>query len=105
MYLPWREGRLDDRDIVYELRSFFRRLAEVRRNLGRYPYLNRIQRYRCLNNLLYLEDIEREFHAIDYREDYTLLHESLRRYIYLGSVDLALVLGSERVESRSLFII
>jgi hypothetical protein len=29
----------------------------------------------------------------------------LRRYIYLGSVDLALVLGSERVESRSLFII
>ena len=93
-----------EREILPELRCFFRKLQQVRRELGIRPYLNRLQRRRCLANLLTLGEMEREFHAIDHREDYLELHRRLRRYLYLESRDLALVLGSESVEKCSLFL-
>jgi hypothetical protein len=92
-------------EILPQLRSFFRRLHQVRRELGKTPYLNRLQRQRCLGNLLTLQEMEREFHAIEYREDFLELHRRLRRYLYLESADLARVLGSECVEKRSLFLL
>ena len=93
-----------ERDGVPDLRQFFRRLRRIRRDLGTEPYLNRLQRRRCLDNLRALEEMEREFHAVEYREDYLELHRSLRRYLYLETIDLARVLGSERVKKRSLFL-
>ena len=87
-----------------ELRHFFRRLEQVRSFLGREPYLNRLQRRRCRNNLVQLQALEREFLSIEYAEDYLELHRRLRRYLYLDSCDLARVLGSESIPSVSLFL-
>jgi len=92
-------------EVLPELRSFFQRLRQVRRELGVRPYLNRLQRQRCLHNLLALQELEREFHAVDHPEDYLELHRRLKRWLYLESRDLALVLGNERVEKRSLFLL
>ena len=91
-------------EIVPELQAFFARVRTVRAHLGRRPYLNRIQRNRCRANLLYLESLEREFRAIDYREDFRHLHRRIRRYLYLNSRDLAWVLGRESVQNCSLFL-
>jgi hypothetical protein len=92
-----------ERQVLPELRGFFRRLRQVRRDLGVRPYLNRLQRERCRGNLLRLEILEREFHAIDYREDYLELHRRLRRYLYLDSRDLARVLAGEELRRIRLF--
>jgi hypothetical protein len=92
-----------ERQVLPELQGFFRRLRQVRRDLGRRPYLNRLQRERCRNNLLRLELLEREFHAIEYREDYLELHRRLRRYLYLDSHDLAHVLAGEELRRVRLF--
>jgi len=92
-----------ERQVLPELQGFFRRVRQVRRELGIRPYLNRLQRERCRNNLLRLELLEREFHAIDYREDYLELHRRLRRYLYLDSQDLARVLSSEELRRIRLF--
>ncbi|WP_456392859.1 hypothetical protein [Nitratifractor sp.] len=100
-----RESCSIEREILPELRLFFRRLRQVRRELGVRPYLNRLQRRRCLANLLTFEEMEREFDAIEYGEDYRELHRRLRRYLYLDSEGLARVLGSEGVEKRSLFLL
>ncbi|WP_456429164.1 hypothetical protein [Nitratifractor sp.] len=91
--------------IVPQLRAFFSRLRRVRQDLGVRPYLNRIQRERCRANLLELERLEREFHRVDYPEDFEHLHRKLRRYLYLESEDLARVLGRESVRKCSLFLI
>jgi hypothetical protein len=92
-----------EREVLPELQGFFQRLRQVRRNLGCEPYLNRLQRERCRRNLLSLESLEREFHAIDYREDYWELHRRLRRYLYLDSRDLARVLATEELRRIRLF--
>ena len=92
-------------EAVPQLREFFARLRTVRAELGRRPYLNRLQRIRCRENLRMLEDLEREFHRIEYPEDFFELHQQLRRYLYLDSEGLAYVLGQERVERRSLFLL
>lgn len=91
--------------IVPQLRAFFSRLHLVRENLGSRPYLNRIQRERCRANLLEFERLEREFHRVDYPEDFEYLHRQLRRYLYLDTEDLARVLGRESVRKCSLFLI
>ena len=91
--------------IVPQLQSFFARVRRVRDDLGRRPYLNRIQRSRCRANLLELERLEREFHRIDYGEDFEHLHRNLRRYLYLESEDLARVLAQESVRKCSLFLL
>ncbi|WP_457606321.1 hypothetical protein [Nitratifractor sp.] len=94
-----------EREIFPELQHFFARVREVRRRLGTSPYLNRIQRQRCRSNLLELERLEREFHAVEYREDYYHLHRKLRRYLYLDSRGLAHVLGEERIKECTLFLL
>jgi len=94
-----------EREALPQLREFFARLRTVRRDLGQRPYLNRLQRIRCRENLLVLEELEREFHRIDYPEDFFELHRKLRRYLYLDSEGLAYVLGQERVERTSLFLL
>jgi hypothetical protein len=92
------------REILPELRAFFRTLQQVRTELGVRPYLNRLQRRRCRDNLVRLQALEREFLSIEYAEDYLELHRHLRRYLYLESGDLARVLGSESIPSVSLFL-
>ena len=99
-----RENPHPQSEVVPELQAFFARLKVVRRQLGREPYLNRIQRSRCRANLLALESLEREFRSIDYPEDFLHLYRRLRRYLYLDSEGLAHVLGRESVERCSLFL-
>jgi len=98
------EERGIEERMVPELRSFFRRVHRVRQELGVRPYLNRLQRRRCRENLLILLEREREFHAVEYREDFRELHRQLRRWLYLESGDLARVLAEEELERRSLFL-
>ena len=91
-------------DLHSQLRDFFSRTRRLRSRLEQTRTLNRLQRMRCRRNLLLLQDLEREFHAIDYREDYRQLHRNLRRYLYLESRDLLQVLGQEELRQISLFI-
>ncbi len=91
-------------DLVSQLRDFFSRTRQLRSRLERTRALNRLQRMRCRRNLLQLEAMERQFYAIDHREDYRQMHQGLRRYLYLDGNDLMLVLGREEIRRFSLFI-
>jgi len=102
--IQYGHARPDEAEIVPELRLFFRRVRALRREAGVTPYLNRLQRRRCRENLLLLEDLEREFHAVEHHEDFLELHRRVRRWLYLEQSDLARVLGAERVARTSLFL-
>ena len=94
-------------EIIPELRSFFNRIRSIKQSLriaDTEPYLNRIQRERCLQNLYSLERAAREFEAIDYREDYYHLYRQLGRYLRLETRDLKRVLGYESSKKITLFV-
>ena len=94
-------------EIIPEIKLFFRRIQQIRQTLGRQnstPYLNRIQRERCKNNLYAFEQLAREFDAIDNRDDFYLLHHRLQRYLRLHTPDLQNVLGREQVRRITLFM-
>ena len=92
-------------DINAEIRAFFARVNILKETLESHPRLNRLQRARCLNNILYLKEIEREFRAIEYQDDFLHLHKKLRRYLYLDSNHLGDVLANEELKAISLFLI
>ena len=94
----------EESDLVSRLRDFFSRTRQLRSRLEQTRDLNRLQRMRCRRNLLQLEAMEREFYAIDHREDYRQMHRGLCRYLYLDSGDLMQVLGREEIRRFSLFI-
>ena len=94
----------EESDLVSRLRDFFSRTRQLRSRLEQTRDLNRLQRMRCRRNLLQLEAMERQFYAIDHREDYRQMHRGLRRYLYLDGNDLMLVLGREEIRRFSLFI-
>ncbi len=93
-----------EQDLHSQLRDFFSRTRRLRSRLAQTHSLNRLQRMRCRRNLLLLENLEREFYAIDHREDYRQMHRGLCRYLYLDGNDLMLVLGREEIRRFSLFI-
>ena len=96
-----------DREFEAQLRGFFTKIRDIKMNLDKKePYLNRIQRIRCRDNILKLEMLEREFHSIEYREDFEYIHKKLRRYLYLNRKDLTIVLSQESLKrDLSLFLL
>ncbi|ADV46296.1 hypothetical protein [Nitratifractor salsuginis] len=99
-----RDSLPSDEEIIHQLRSFFARSRALRNALQPGSALNRLQRQRCRQNLQTLEMLERQFHAIDHREDYRHLHRRLRRYLYLDGRGLLLTLGTEEMQRVDLFI-
>ena len=93
-----------DEEVIHQLRTFFARSRALRNALQPGSVLNRLQRQRCRRNLLALEMLERQFRAIDHREDFRHLHRRLRRYLYLDNRGLLLTLGSEEMQRVDLFI-
>jgi len=95
------------REIIPELKHFFMRIKEIKSALNserNHPYLNRIQRERCKNNLYTFEQLAREFDAIDNRDDFYLLHHRVQKYLRLHTADLRSVLGRESAGRITLFM-
>ena len=94
-------------ELENELRYFFRRIRAVKRRLqqeqGRL-FLNRLQRIRCKANLLKIEMMEDEFHAISYREDIREIYRKLQRYVKLDHERLMHTFGTETVSHTSLYV-
>ncbi len=107
-YLCYHQKEADlQREIIPEIKLFFRRIQQIKQTLERpnhTPYLNRIQRERCKDNLYAFERLAREFDAIDNRDDFYLLHQRLQRYLRLHTPDLKNVLGQESAGRITLFM-
>jgi len=94
-------------ELENELKYFFVRLRHIRRRLdrdGATLKLNRLQRNRCRENLLALEQIEQDFYALTYPDDLTHLYRKLHRYVKLDPESLMDVFGREQVGRRTLFV-
>ncbi len=94
-------------ELIPELKLFFTKIQHIKHTLNRTdstPYLNRIQRERCRNNLYAFERLSREFDAIENRDDFYLLHQKLQRYLGLRTQDLKIVLGGESKNRITLFM-
>ncbi|BAF72570.1 hypothetical protein [Sulfurovum sp. NBC37-1] len=94
-------------DLENELRDFFHRVHHVKRRLQRERdrlELNRIQRARCKANLMDIEKLEYEFHAISYRDDVRELYRKVHRFVKLDHERLMDTFGRETVNRCSLFI-
>ena len=87
------------------INTFFIKLREAKRELNSIDRLNRLQRSRCKNNLLILEEIQREFNRVEYIDDITLIYQNLNRYLYLSKSDLIDILANEEIRVKSLFLI
>ncbi len=95
------------REVIPEIRHFFAKVRQIKQTLGNPqsdPYLNRIQRERCKNNLFTFEKLAHEFDRIENRDDYLLLHRQLQRYLKLHTSDLKRVLGRESSKPMTLFM-
>jgi len=94
-------------ELENELRYFFRRIRAVKRRLQQEQdrlFLNRLQRIRCKANLLKIEIMEDEFHAISYREDIREIYRKLQRYVKLDHERLMHTFGTETVSRTSLYV-
>ena len=94
-------------ELENELRHFFTRLHQIKRRLGQEQAalrLNRIQRSRCRQNVLDLEDIERDFYALSHKEDVRHLYRKVQRFVKLDQERLMHTFGHETVSCSSLFI-
>jgi len=95
-------------ELESELRHFFHRIRMVKRRLQQEQdrlFLNRLQRARCKENLLKMEMMEDEFHAINYRDDMKVLYRKLQRYVKLDHERLMHTFGTEMVTRSSLYIV
>ncbi len=94
-------------ELENELRHFFHRIHTVKRRLQQEQdrlFLNRLQRARCKANLLKIEMLEDEFHAISYRDDIRELYRKLQRYVKLDHERLMYTFGTENVVRTSLYV-
>ena len=94
-------------ELENELRHFFSRLHQLKRQLQQEQArerLNRIQRARCRQNLLDLEKVERDFYALSHPEDIRHLYRKVHRYVKLDHQRLMQTFGQERVGRCSLFV-
>ena len=99
--------RQNQAELERELRSFFRRLRHIKQQLAKQktsPKLNRIQRYRCKQNIFTLQKLERDFDALSYPDDVRHLYRIVLRYIKLDTQKLTDMFGRERVDKNSLFV-
>ena len=93
-------------ELERELRLFFRRLRRIKQQLAEQktsPRLNRIQRYRCKQNIFILQKLERDFDAISYPDDVRHLYRIVLRYVKLDAPRLTAMFGREDVGGSSLF--
>ena len=94
-------------ELESELRYFFRRLHQLKQRLNSEAAslrLNRIQRSRCKENILNLENAEREFCALSYREDIRHLYRKLHRYVKLDQERPLDLFGEETINRSSIFV-
>jgi len=94
-------------DLESELRDFFHRVHYLKRKLQRERdrlTLNRIQRARCRENLLGIEKLEQDFHAISYRDDVRELYKKVQHYVKLDHEMLMHTFGRETFTHCSLYI-
>ncbi len=94
-------------ELESELRHFFSRIHHIKRQLQQQrvsEHLNRIQRYRCKQNILDLERVERDFHALSHRDDVYHLYRKLHRYVKLDNQRLMETFGRETLNRCSMFI-
>ena len=93
-------------ELENELRHFFNRLRKIKQQLRQQHHadLNRIQRYRCKQNILELERLESDFGALTYREDIRHLYRKVQRYVKLDHERLIGIFSRETLGQHSLFI-
>ena len=85
--------------------EFFFKIRAAKRELNHIRKINRLQRSRCRNNLLMLEELEKEFNKIEHIDDIEAIFNLLNRYLYLNKSDLIDVLAHEEIDTKSLFLI
>ena len=92
-------------ELESELKQFFSRIHYIKQQLVQQHRfgLNRIQRYRCRQNILELERLENDFDAISYREDIHHLYRKVHRYVKLDYRRLIVLFGRETLGRHSLF--
>jgi len=94
-------------DLESELRHFFHRIHHIKRRLAeersRLP-LNRMQRSRCKSNLLQMQSMENEFHAISHTDDVKVLYRKIQQFVKLDHERLMWTFGMEKIKRSSLFI-
>ena len=107
MYYLSSIDRCTTRELESELRYFFSRLHHLKRRLNAEAAslrLNRIQRSRCRQNILDLENLERDFYALSHQEDVRHLYRKVCRYVKLDQERLLDTFGRERVSRCSMFV-
>ena len=95
------------KELENELKYFFHRIHTVKRRLQQEQdrlFLNRLQRARCKANLLQIEMMEDEFHAITYQDDIKELYRKLQSYVKLDHERLIHTFGMKRIVCTSLYI-
>jgi len=92
-------------ELESELKHFFSRIHHIKQQLMQQQRfgLNRIQRYRCKQNVLELERLESDFDALSYREDVRHLYRKVHRYVKLDHKRLIALFGRETLGRHSLF--
>lgn len=94
-------------ELENELKHFFVRLHHIKRRLQKEHAalrLNRIQRSRCRQNILDIEELERDFYALSHQEDMRHLYRKVHRYVKLDHERLMDTFAKETVNRCSLFI-
>jgi len=107
MYYLTSIDRCATKELENELRIFFSRLRHLKRRLNAEAALldlNRIQRSRCRQNILDLENLERDFYALSHQEDIRHLYRKVCRYVKLDQERLMGIFGEERIQRCSLFV-
>jgi len=92
-------------ELENELKQFFSRLHHIKQQLMQQHRfgLNRIQRYRCKQNILELERLESDFDALSYSGDIHHLYRKVHRYVKLDHKRLIALFGRETLGRYSLF--
>jgi hypothetical protein len=107
MYYLSSIDRCNTTELENELRHFFSRIHHIKRQLAEQratARLNRIQRYRCKQNILDLERVERDFYALSHHDDIRHLYRKVHRYVKLDHQRLMETFGRETVSRCSLFV-
>ena len=94
-------------ELENELKHFFHRLHNIKRRLQQERTkleLNRIQRSRCKQNILDMENLEKDFYALSHKEDVIHLYRKVHRYVKLDHDRLMNLFGRETFSRCSLFI-
>jgi len=95
------------RELENELKHFFNRLHHIKHRLLQEKstlLLNRIQRKRCCQNIVDMGRLEKDFYAIEHKDDIQHLYQKVHRYVKLDHESLMDMFGKETLSCSSLFI-